>query len=290
MSEKFENIGLFYQKHYFKGITFDQNGNYKKDEASKIKDRNNTLFKSNTISVEYFYSSSNIPPFKLRSIYPGIVTGIGMKHETSIEGELKLGLYFDYSSGMPCIPGASMKGALRGAFPQFENHKRTDEKIKITKGYILNDILSKINPIYFPVISKELSECKKSDFKKITELEEEIFDGKNFDNTYTDENGIKRPFISVYKKDIFHDAFIVSADGKMRILTSDAITNHPDPLKNPNPVLFLKMASGIKVQFNFDIKDGSFLTAIEKKKLFEEIILYYGIGAKTNVGYGQFEM
>ena len=288
MPEKFENIGLFYQKHYFRGITFDQNGNYKKGEASIIKERNNVLLRSSTLLIDYFYSSTLPNPPKLVSIYPGIITGIGMKHETAIEGELKLGMYFDYSSGMPCISGASIKGAIRAAFPQFVKHRNTDEKIKIAKGYVLNEILSKINSNFFPVIVKKPSECTKNDFNKIMELEEEIFDGKNFDETKRDEKGIKKDFLSVYEKDIFHDAFIVKADSKGRILGDDAITHHPSPLKNPNPVLFLKMMPGITVQFNFEPKNGSFLSAIEKNKLFTEIILYYGIGAKTNVGYGQF--
>jgi CRISPR-associated protein Cmr6 len=46
---------------------------------------------------------------------------------------------------------------------------------------------------------------------------------------------------------------------------------------------------GVTVQFNFDLKDGIFLKADQKADLFKLILQYYGIGAKTNVGYGQFE-
>ena len=43
----------------------------------------------------------------------------------------------------------------------------------------------------------------------------------------------------------------------------------------------------IGFQFNFHLKDG-LLTKEQKEILFKKIILTIGVGAKTNVGYGQF--
>jgi CRISPR-associated protein Cmr6 len=289
MPETFKNIGLFYQKYYFKGINF-YDANYKKRYSDTITDRNQTLLCFRERNNSWFFQLMDADSkFPLKNVYPGLATGIGMKHETSIEGELKLGLYFDYTSGMPCIPASSVKGALRSAFPQFVKHTKTKNQIKLAKAYVLTEMLHKIDPDRFLLITKEPKDFYESDFKKIKQLEEEIFEGKNFDPGKKDDKGERKEYLSVYEKDSFHDAFILNADSKGRILVDDAITNHPHPLKNPNPVLFLKVISGVTIQFNFDLKNGTIISSQQKKELFQSILKYYGIGSKTNVGYGQFE-
>ena len=108
-------------------------------------------------------------------------------------------------------------------------------------------------------------------------------------------NGGKK---SIYNRDIFFDAVIIQPDKKGRILCSDSITPHGDsPLKNPVPITFLKIAPGCKLEFRFKlvpteiVKDGKTLkiSAQEKLDIFEEILTTVGIGAKTNVGYGQLK-
>ena len=103
---------------------------------------------------------------------------------------------------------------------------------------------------------------------------------------------------SIYNRDVFFDAVIVESDKKKRILCSDSITPHGDnPLKNPAPITFLKIASGCKLEFRFKlvdtviVKDGRTLTltAAQKLDIFKEILTTVGIGAKTNVGYGQLK-
>ena len=87
---------------------------------------------------------------------------------------------------------------------------------------------------------------------------------------------------------------VTKADKKGRILCSDSITPHGDnPLKNPTPLTFLKIAPGSTMEFRFKLVDSEItekiFTAAQKKALFEEILKTVGIGAKTNVGYGQFK-
>lgn len=103
---------------------------------------------------------------------------------------------------------------------------------------------------------------------------------------------------SIYNRDIFFDAAIIQADSKGRILCSDSITPHGDnPLKNPVPITFLKIAPGCKLEFRFKlvdtiiVKEGKTLTltAAQKLDIFKEILTTVGIGAKTNVGYGQLK-
>ena len=99
---------------------------------------------------------------------------------------------------------------------------------------------------------------------------------------------------SIYNHDIFFDAVIVAPDNKGRILCSDSITPHGDnPLKNPVPITFLKIAPGCTLEFRFKLTDTEIgnkkLTAGDKLDLFKEILTTVGIGAKTNVGYGQLK-
>ena len=109
-----------------------------------------------------------------------------------------------------------------------------------------------------------------------------IFDGKIGENNY----------LSIYDRDIFFDAVITSPDSEGRILCSDSITPHGDnPLENPIPITFMKIAPGCKLEFRFKLVDttvdGKTFTKEGKKALFEEILTTVGLGAKTNVGYGQ---
>lgn len=121
------------------------------------------------------------------------------------------------------------------------------------------------------------------------------------DNQPTEEEAFNDIFEgsgkSIYDRDIFFDAVIVKADKKGRILCSDSITPHKDPLKNPIPITFMKIAPGCTIEFRFKLvdtkitKDGKeyVLKAEEKEKLFKEILTTVGVGAKTNVGYGQLK-
>ena len=99
---------------------------------------------------------------------------------------------------------------------------------------------------------------------------------------------------SIYDRDIFFDAVLVKADTKGRILCSDSITPHGDnPLKNPIPITFLKIAPGCKLEFRFKLVDTKIGDDVFKKedklKLFQKILTTIGVGAKTNVGYGQLK-
>lgn len=179
-----------------------------------------------------------------RIIYPGLVTGVGINHETKIEGEFKLGVHFDWTHGMPVVYGSSVKGVLRAWFKEF--YKPTADQPSVDDAF------------------------------------NSVFEGK--------ENGKPK---SIYDRDIFFDAVIVKADPE-RILAPDSITPHGDnPLKNPTPLTFLKIASGCTMEFRFklvdSVIDGKKFTAAQKKTLFEEILKTVGVGAKTNVGYGQMK-
>lgn len=198
--------------------------------------------------------------------YPGLVSGIGISHETGITGEFKLGVHFNFTYGLPVLYGSSVKGTLRSAFIAKEGN-----------GKILE---------YEPYFLKKVTGRDWSQ-NEIKMLFESIFEGK--------EDGNPK---SIYKRDIFFDAVIVETDNKGRILCSDSITPHggpnkDNPLKNPIPITFMKIAPGCEMEFRFKLTDSyangnKLFSAEEKEKLFKKIILTLGVGAKTNVGYGQF--
>ena len=244
-----KNLHQFYYNEYFKDIDWK---NVKGEDASnEIKRKNSVLTSPNLFQP--IKSQDDTHPFEesfqLEILYPGLVTGIGINHEASIEGEFKLGIHFDWTYGMPVIYGSSVKGVLRNYFEDF--YKPNEDKPSV------------------------------DDAKK------DIFMGNDK---------------SIYDRDIFFDAVIVRPDKKGRILCSDSITshggeNHDNPLVNPNPITFLKIAPGCILEFRFKLVDTVIekegekteLTKKEKLELFKEILTTVGIGAKTNVGYGQLK-
>lgn len=95
-------------------------------------------------------------------------------------------------------------------------------------------------------------------------------------------------------RDIFFDGF---PDGDTKkLLDIDFITPHPSPFKNPIPIRFLRIVPDVTIRFRFRLVDTKLLSdsdmepltlsADEKKQLFRRLLLTFGIGAKTNTGYG----
>jgi len=262
-SDSRPNIGWMFYKDYFKKVKYGNITNDKVIEANDaklIKEKNKKIIDSKWVQVKDGLGDPS-QSFLLKVTYPGLVTGIGLSHEAGVEGELKMGLHFDYTFGQPVIHGSSVKGLLRSVFPKGERDKHAEAK--------------------FNFLQKELNKLLKKEFssEEIKLLELEIFEGKRRDGT----------LIDIYHRDIFFDAIMDEGNQNNRILESDSITPHgSNPLKNPIPLPFLKISSGCIIQFRFDLHPG-ILEIKEKITLFTEIFKTLGIGAKTNVGYGQFD-
>ena len=128
--------------------------------------------------------------------------------------------------------------------------------------------------------------------EKIYQLQLEIFEGVKDHK----KKEAKNRYHSIYQRDIFHEAIPIDSEHTHRLVfDTDSITPHikknlsyeESMLKNPTPLLMLKVLPKVRFQFNFDLKKG-LLTVDQKLRLFQKILLTIGIGAKTNVGYGQF--
>jgi CRISPR-associated protein Cmr6 len=233
------NLGwLFYKKMYEKG-----------DDSAHITSTMNALLGANPKETESLNASHS---FALETIYPGLLIGSGYTHGLSVESDAKIGFYFDHTTGLPNIPGSSIKGMLRSLFGCGKNDHYPD-----AKKQMIRDLLSK------PDIN-------------IEQLVAEIFDGI--------DSSTKKP-LSIYKRDRFLEARIIKTPSKL--LSDDYITPHKEPLKNPVPLRFVKVQSGVEYEFSFLLTDG-LIRADEKLKLFFQLLQWHGIGAKTNVGYGQF--
>jgi CRISPR type III-B/RAMP module RAMP protein Cmr6 len=179
---------------------------------------------------------------------------------------------------------------LRNAFPKFDADKSTPNSIKLNKARVIWWMLTGDETIFD--INRPLDR-KSVEMIYVHQLEEEIFEGVRY---------AKR--MNIYKSDIFYEAVIVKGNKKGKLLGSDFITPHKhktkpelDALTNPTPLMFLKVLPAVTFEFRFKLHDSEIdnvvkntrLAAKEKEKLFEEILRASGIGAKTNVGYGQFK-
>jgi CRISPR-associated protein Cmr6 len=244
-----------------------------------------------------------------KTIYPGLTLGTGYTHETGELGEFKLGFFFDYATGYPCIPGSTVKGCLRGMFPQKERDGVADKEEKYN---CLASVIRELANVNEEIINEhELGEefDQKEHPKRIAfidRLEVEIFDGKKLIQEKDGSNEFQP--ICIYERDIFFDGYIVSTNhpainrsayqNQKPFIGDDYITPHinrkkPElsPFTNPVPLMFLKILPEVTIQFQFDLKsrEDGLLTKEQKEGLFRRLLLDFGIGAKTNVGYGQFE-
>ncbi len=102
---------------------------------------------------------------------------------------------------------------------------------------------------------------------------------------------IREAFESDSADVVFLDAVIRCPEKNGRIIGSDFITPHPDPLQNPIPLQMVKVLPDVVFEFRFVCNkiDYAGVTAEDLLIAFKEVIETFGIGAKTNVGYGILE-
>ncbi|MDH7903367.1 type III-B CRISPR module RAMP protein Cmr6 [Porphyromonas gingivalis] len=252
------NFGYWYYREYFDTINLDSKG-IVTNFSTFNKGKNDKLIKGATLPP---YDNENdiedVTSFELKTCYPGLLCGVGYHHEINkpadekgkkgkkVEGDKEddapevynLGMYFDYTSGLPVIPGSSIKGMLRSAIEEWDF----------------------------------LADYKPNNGVTREEIIKTVFEGEG---------------LSIYDRDIFLDAIPIRVDNKL--FGEDYITHHPTPLQNPNPVRFLRVNPGVTYQFRFILRNNdNGLKADFKEDLFKAIICTFGLGAKTNVGYGQF--
>lgn len=268
------NVGLLFYRSYFS------------NRIENLEYLNNQIFSIRGAKTNPVCKDSN--PIHFKTSYPGLVLGTGYSHDYKHENKnftneaFKIGFYFDHITGMPIIPGSSIKGLLRSAFPQ--------RILKETTKRSLTETYCKQREAFIITLLQEL---KIQEDININALENDIFHGMN-------EQG--KP-IPLYERNIFFDAIPISIlsnnykDREERLFGNDYITPHKhkdrklanlDPFTNPEPLKFLKVMPSVKYEFRFKLNDR-IISSKNKEKLFIKILETLGIGAKTNVGYGQLE-
>ena len=262
-----KNLSKAYYKDYFQDVGFkiEQRKNELKisGDKEKIARKNWELLGNAAGNEQYLKEAHKVfkgtdaltnQCFTLETRYPGLVTGVGISHEAKIEGEFKLGIHLDYTTGLPVIYGSTVKGVLRAAFQEKDlTGLQSEQKLENIRTKMQGRTLKEWACLIF---------------------------GDDDD----------RDSRSAYGRDVFFDAIIDKLNDKGVMLASDSITPHGnDPLKDPVPLTFVRIASGCNIRFRFRLVDTDTLTAKDKATLFKAILIAFGIGAKTNVGYGRLK-
>lgn len=211
--------------------------------------------------------SANYSVVNMRVQAPGLLIGSGLAHGLpSSEEDVKTGLQFDYTSGLPVIPGSSVKGVIRSAFP---------------------------------TIKEDKEQSNEADAEKLNYIKSLIADIPEFSSLVLEDNDILELGNQMFNHgDIFADALLVGYGTRMKqhgpvkqVLTEDYITPHTGgPLAQPIPIKIVKVAPGVTFAFCFKFNEtkigAKVVSASMKKALCAAILQDLGVGAKTNVGYG----
>ncbi len=282
------NLGyLFYKKLYSPQLCVNEN----------IKKQ---ILERRILDSEKVFPIEGLNTFNFKTTYPGLITGVGMPHGIKVDSDFKIGFYFDYTTGLHVITGSSIKGVLRSAFPDIQHsinkgkdHFSFKNQIDEVKAKWIIALLDSLEfPDFLERPFNPVKSISDKDIERIYSLTKCIFEGvKDYKAT-----SLYEKFFSIYKRDVFFDAIISESGKNGKILDTDSITPHIKDdrsyadamLTNPKPLLFLKVLPEVQFTFHFSLTENG-LSISSKKLLFQKILLTLGIGAKTNVGYGQFE-
>ncbi len=200
-------------------------------------------------SEKYFDIPDSIK-LTFKTTYPSLAIGLGYAHDTKEKDDFKLGFMFDFATGLPYIPGSSLKGTIRSMFPTDENN--------IERLDFINYILG-----------------TSYEYDELYEIEKSIFGKKTKDSKSKDD---------AKAKDIFYDSYFATTRGSF--LTDDYITPHKDEITSPDPLKFLKILPDTKVILQIKLSENNLISKEDRLKLYSEILKWTGLGAKTNIGYG----
>lgn len=219
-----------------------------------IKDRDKEFEKFNKNSSDF-----NMFSFTAKVQYPGLVVGMANPTMNSIKDkfcqenkneDFKTGFTFDYVSGLPYIPGSSIKGILRESIKKYKED-----------------------------VSKYLGIKENID----------LYISNLIDMLFGDDQGSNEcSNAEVFKRDVFFDAIIIDGDKNKYILKEDFITPHFE-FENPKPIRILALKPEVKIKFYFMMKRDEIggIACHKRFDLYKGLLLDLGVGAKTNTGYGK---
>jgi CRISPR-associated protein Cmr6 len=234
-----------------------------KENVSKIKFKAND---KNLIIKKLHVKENDIKSFSLKTTYPGLLIGAGDSTSEVSVNKIKNRLFIDYTTGYPIIPGSSVKGVLRSVFP----YKSKDKSKYAQYNSARIDFLIELFDI-----------CK-------IDLLKDVKDNSNKREDYFFQ--LTESFFN--ENVVYFDAVITNnTDSEGKILDIDYITPHNEnPMAEPIPVKIERILPNITFTFYFKFKKITEGISVEQKlHLFKQILMTIGIGAKTNLGYGQLQ-
>lgn len=113
-----------------------------------------TLVKLHDIDFNDYFRIPGATTFSLKTIYPGLLIGAGYSHvyrsvkkenraqHHETKQDFQLGFFFDHTTGMPVIPGSSVKGVLKSVFPKDADRPEIQSE---KKKYLMQLIENKID-------------------------------------------------------------------------------------------------------------------------------------------------
>lgn len=250
-----------YNIEYYKDIDFFDNSKDEpkdNDNVGRLKVKNNRLTEFVSVKTDEISESHNfqletpdLSAFQLEVVYPGLLIGTGLPHSFGGKGEAALGLCLDYVTGMPYIPGSSVKGMLRSAF--------------MHEDYI--------------------KECLGNQKVNIENLDVENFEEQIFGKRHNDRGNQEGSDI------FFDAVIVLGDNNRKIIDTDFITPHRSNKelleLASPNPITMIKVRPGVVFCFQFKLTVyNDSITAEKKLELFKQILIDLGIGAKTNVGFG----
>lgn len=265
------NMGWLYYRNYYKGLTDEGVVDFElyfMEQNERITHLCFNNFENNKELIRTL-SPKNLLCFQ--TVYPGLLIGSGLSHGTGLKNDMKIGFVFDYTTGLPYIPGSSVKGVLRSMFPSDKpEEKIEDDKLKYE--YIEEKLKKK--EIQIKATKEDIWKLKCFLFDEYQNAVEGASRNTYFDALIVRTDNFTKTYDDKYK-------------GKGIIMGDDYITPHKKPTKNPIPLQFLKVLP--RVTFCFPFKLSKYFIGgkeVNLGELFKLILQDTGIGAKTNVGYG----
>lgn len=257
-----KNISYVYNTEYLEKLSIGGNVQLLNNELLNLIDdsvKDIITFSNHKINEIGAQKGNDIYSIKYLTTYPGLMFGTGYPHKTKSsgnkddsKGQIEVGFNFDYVTGYPVYPGSSIKGVVRKPIEKAQN-----------------------DPEYLKYLNKLL--------RKNTSIKSDIASG--------DVAGLLSMFEHA---DIFYDAYITAAPEGDIIMDKDSLTPHKNPLKDPVPISMLRIIPDVELTICIQAKEdcvvaGQVIKPDERIKLYNNIILDMGIGAKTNVGYGRLK-
>ncbi len=194
-----------------------------------------------------------------------LITGIGQPHPNEV------GMVFDHTMGIPYIPASSVKGIVRFAhmLELIESDNLSDYTDSNKDGeYIIESNLKTLIPAIFGGDADEEKKGK----KKTKKLKGKVIFLDAYPNKVSDLHvDIMNPHYGDYYSD-------------------EKGETPPADYLDPTPIKFLTVKPGTVFTFKALVSKNSDFLLKPLKTAFQKALEDEGVGAKTAVGYGRFEI